>query len=379
MVPVWGEKYISVMLKSLLPSLLTPRNFPILSKEQKSTLCVITNDKSQILIKDHEIIEKCKEFLNVIIVTGDDLIDENKYSSMTRLYLLGLSIVELEDRNHIIYLTPDIFFSDGAILNILQYLDNGIKKVFVIGLRVVKDEFLLKLQRTTSNTIENDTHTLTQLALSSLHPVSQSLNVVSKRFNNAWPSHLYWIGEDVLIAHGFHWHPLMMYHSRLSIKRLIKKNLTNDYCPAIDDKAFLSEVNIKAEETLVVTDTNKIMLIELSDVDKQLSGSEPFLSTPSLYSILAWSEAHVDDFQWFLFSHKVIFSLPSSECADELIRKSNKFVDKLLTLRRYSTVMLLVRINILLHKAVRLMLIVIFQPRKVIKKMWWKFYPNHGS
>jgi hypothetical protein len=244
LIPVWGEKYISVMLEGLLLSLLSPNNFPILSNERKSVLCIISNTRGINLINDCLEIKKCQEYLDVRIINGEFLIDGNKYSSMTRLYLLGLSSIKLDEINNVIFMTPDMFCSDGTILRILDYLKNGVKYMFVLGLRVVKADFLSKLQSTLNinlnygkrskilelvsnrdknNKIINDYNVLTQIVLSSLHPITKSLNVIGKFFNNKNPSHLYWIGEGALIAHGFHWHPLLVSYSNHSINRLVEK------------------------------------------------------------------------------------------------------------------------------------------------------------
>jgi hypothetical protein len=198
LVPVWGRSYVQVMIEGLLPSLLTPRNFPLLCQHRRSALKIISNSEGEMLARDIEVIDKCREFLDVDFVVDDNTIDSNKYASMSRMYLHGLSTLNKENRlskedNFIVYLTPDMFCSDGTIETLLECSKSSFKKVMVLGIRVIKDKFLSGIKNYSPGDSSNSLDFLIQLMLSTLHPISEALNVNARTFNNQWPSHLYWI------------------------------------------------------------------------------------------------------------------------------------------------------------------------------------------
>ena len=116
LVPVWGTSYTSLMLEGVLPSLLMSENFPILPQENRSILRIITTSEDADIAKKSSIISECEKFLNVEFILGDALIDNDKYKSMSRLYMLGCSLEK--GCHHFVYLTPDCFCSNGVVSKI---------------------------------------------------------------------------------------------------------------------------------------------------------------------------------------------------------------------------------------------------------------------
>jgi hypothetical protein len=315
------------MLEGLLPSLLMPKNFPILPQQDRSLLRIITTTEDADVAKNSPKLQKCREFLDVEFVLGDHLIDhDNKYLSMSRLYQLGFS---LQGDHYFVYLTPDIFLPNGIVSRLLDYTEKRVKALLVFGIRVVKSRFLPDIiEHLDANNNAVDTQTLVKKILSNLHPLSHNFDVLKDRFNNQWPSHLYWIGKESLIAHGFHLHPLMVFQSKSSPLAEGSKNLVS----TIDDKDFLSGLGYKPEDTLVATDLNQVMAVEMSDIHESIAdnSSQEIISRPSIFHILSWSEKYTNNFHWNYMHHKGILSLDKSCNIKVLTSQSNEFTKKLL-------------------------------------------------
>lgn len=326
LVPVWGTSYTSLMLEGVLPSLLMSENFPILPQENRSILRIITTSEDADIAKKSSIISECEKFLNVEFVLGDALIDNDKYKSMSRLYMLGCSL-EREYHNFV-YLTPDMFCSNGTVSSLLKYIKANVKVIMILGFRVVKDSFLSAILKHLYNDSGNkvDLNTFISLALSNLHPMSIDLNVLREKFNNTYPSHLYWIDHKVMVAHGFHLHPIMAYHKGHSKDELQFKT--------IDDSNYLAGLGYSPNDCVVITSPNDMMIIEMSDSTLYYFNKSSF-SKPSHLAIISWSFlSNASIFHWYFLKHKIVFALPDSCEANKLIKQSDKFINKLFLFRK---------------------------------------------
>lgn len=388
LIPVWGETYTRCMLEGLLPSLLMPKNLPVLPQQERSLLRIITTTEDADIAKNSPHLQKCNEFLDVEFVLGDHLIDHNnKYLSMSRLYQLGFS---LQGEHYFVYLTPDIFLPNGIVSKLLDYAEEKVKALLIFGIRVVKSRFLPEItQHLAVNANTVDTQTLVSKILSNLHPLSHNVDVLKDCFNNQCPSHLYWIGKESLISHGFHLHPLMVFQSSSSLLSERNKSLNS----TIDDKDFLSGFGYKPEDTLVATNLNQVMAVEMSDIHEVVDKdtSKAIISRPSIFHILSWSEKYTDNFHWHYVRYRGILSLDKSCDIQNLTNQSNEFMKKLLNIhdnffaRHFFRMLVFVQTYIdtlkkyagVLVKAVTHPSWTIFKVRsKVLKKLSPKFWQD---
>jgi len=376
LVPVWGQDYISLMLDCLLPSLLMPKNFPVLHQSERSVLKIVTTSEGKDMADRSEIVQKCQEFLDIGVVVSDHAIYGSKYASMTRLYMLGLSSLDSKD-NYVVYLTPDMFCSNGTITSLIKYLQQGKKTVMVLGPRVIKSSFLSEIQpyfHAHSNF--SDLHNakfLTDLILKTIHPLSSE-------FDSNWPSALFWIAEDILVAHGFHMHPFLIHHDKDSIKALAEKFSTHENPPTIDHKVYLSASTEQGFDDFVVVadpcDMVVVGLTELEDVgiEKQRSRSVPSFTNFSIFSLLYWSLSNTNDIQWYLFKHKVIFGLTDSVHSRTLIAESNILVKRIVKLKNNILLMFCFKQYGFFLRSIFFVSRAIYNPKKVFHKIQsWRF------
>ena len=356
LVPVWGTSYTSLMLEGVLPSLLMSENFPILPQENRSILRIITTSEDADIAKKSSIISECKKFLKVEFILGDELIDNDKYKSMSRLYMLGSSLER--EYNNFVYLTPDMFCSNGVVASLLKYIEEDVKVLMLLGFRVIKSSFLSEIQKYRQNGLVNifDLNTFISLALSNIHPMSSDLNVLGDKFNNVYPSHLYWMNDKALVARGFHLHPIMVYHSGYSKKEF--KYIT------IDDTNFLTALGYQPKHCAVIENPNDMTIVEMSDLTNSYFDKSLF-SKPSLLSIISWSfSSNTSDFNWYFLKHKIVFALPDSCEANKLIKQSDKFINKLFLFRKV----------ILMYKSIKSNLSIlyknIFNKRGKVEIVW---------
>lgn len=379
LVPVWGKDYVSLMLNCLLPSLLTANNLPTLSQHKRSVLVISTTIEGKELAQDSKVIQRCQEFLDIRFTLGDQYVDENKYSSMTRLYMLGLSSLNSGNNINVVYLTPDMFCSDGTVISLLRYLRQGKKMIMVLGPRVVKDTFLKSIQPYLSDHSDcNDlgnTNFLTKLILAHLHPLSKTMNVLGNDFNYDWPSALFWIEENIIIAHGFHLHPFLICQDKDSIRDCSKSFSKHKHPPTIDHKEYLSlAVKQYNSDSIIVANPSDMIVVGLTEVKDELIGKRfnrsVFSSTnASIFRILYWSLLNTSDFQWDLFRYKVIYGSVNDAYSQALVDKSNILVNKILKLKGNYLVMFCISSRMLLAKIKFLVSRAVQMPGRVLRKI----------
>jgi len=137
-VPVWGKEYIDDFLKICLRSCLTQYNFPSLPQSPRSCLRIITDPTDLHLIKSSPLINKAQDYLDVEIITIENLNSSYKYDGMRKSHVYGMSKKPRYAYN--VFLCADIFLADSVIAFLLKQ-QHTCKAVMIFGLIVQKTSF----------------------------------------------------------------------------------------------------------------------------------------------------------------------------------------------------------------------------------------------
>lgn len=299
-VPVWGKEFTRLFSEVCLPMILTPGNIGIFRQRENDRFVIVTNWEDSLIIQESSSYKRLEKMIQVDIILGDGLIDDNSsHSKMSAYYSMGMrSENVVPGETYFIFLTPDSFWPEGTFRRLIELVDQNYRVVMVGGLRVNAETMspLLRerILRSPDNPVISGTE-LVRLALANFHQMSNSLNWLSgSQFLNDWPSHIYWVNQhdEYLIAHCFHLHPLMV----LSPKTRVEIGTT------IDGK-FLDNLRYPLSQYYV--DQGNIFAIELSPANR--SWNQP-LGPPSLKKVITFSLCHANSRHWFFFNKRIIFS-----------------------------------------------------------------------
>jgi len=264
MVPVWGEEYTALFADICLPLLLTAGNLRYFSDDRSAIFIIATTYRDGEVLKKSRAFKRLISIIRVKLILIDGLVDfDNVHRAMSEAYLMAMRSEEIiPGVTNFIFLTPDSFWSDGSFARLYELSQKGYKAVMVLGLRIKSESgqpYLAKIIREKEDnpTIENTE--LTAFVLQQLHAMGEAHDWLSKEgFLNSYPSQIYWkFGQDFMVAHCFHLHPLMV----RSPKTFIKIDTTID-------GDFLAKIKYPTNSYYIVQNSSEMIGVELSATDK---------------------------------------------------------------------------------------------------------------
>lgn len=259
---LWGETYVNLYANYVLESLMSDGNLPALSDFQDIVYEIYTTPTDKLALEANanfkRIISQIKNWIVVRFVLIKDAI-ENPYVLMSTCHRQAIAVAEQRNAA-IIFLQPDVVVGNNSLRTVRDKILAGKRLVMSPGLRAVREGMVKELEKYTggsTNISYPSSRELVNLAISNLHPISQSL---VWRFGqvNSYCSHLYWlVGDSSLYARCAHMHPLMVYPKIK--KRSFAHTIDWDYfyraCPDIG-------------EWFVPESSDEICLVELSGFSK---------------------------------------------------------------------------------------------------------------
>lgn len=222
---VWGEAFTELFLHGCLPSLLSPGNIPAMASNARSVFNIHTTAADAARMSASPSIERLRQHIPVRFHVIDEA-DESELTGGNRYDLLAAFHREahaaaLADDALLIFLSPDILLSDGSMQAVERRVAAGNEVILITGIRTVLEEVRpwFEAQTGADGTMTLGSEALVEVALRSLHTLTQGNLWGGHRFHSDWPSQIFWKdGTDLLIAHCWQLHPLVVRpHRRSSV------------------------------------------------------------------------------------------------------------------------------------------------------------------
>lgn len=256
---VWGQAFTDFFLRYSLPSQLSPGNIPALRTNGDSVYVIYTRERDAERLDREPLIIRLREHIDVrflVVPSSYEAILEtgNVHEVLTVFHRHALRLA-VDRGNGAVFLAPDAIFSDGTLRLMERHALDGHDAVLTTGIRTVQEDILPWLAERADGSgpatfLPRD---MVACALRNLHPTAAATVWGNERFNSAWPSQMFWTdGDDLLLAHCWHLHPLMVRPR----PHMEKFDLTID-------GDFL-EFAMTGSRTAIITDSDEICLIEAS-------------------------------------------------------------------------------------------------------------------
>lgn len=294
-VPVWGRAFCELFTSISLPSQMSSNNIPNIKNIKSCHYHIITTKNDMDFIKSSASYKRLSKVLNVKISTyNSDL--SVPHDAMSDCYRIGIEEANKREAA-IVFLTPDLIWSDGSFTELERISENGSRVVHTLGLRLLKETFVPLVARkylsADGATLCIPSRDLVQLALHHLHPIAKS-HLWEDGGDNLVPANLYWrVDEEGLLARCFHLHPLMVNPSQKNIH----------FHGTVDDD-FVFAACPDSTQDYVVLDSDKLLACEISAQGHTVNTS---LRKGVVADIAAWAEGAANTRHRELVLHPIRF------------------------------------------------------------------------
>jgi hypothetical protein len=324
---VWGQEYTDFFTDVVIPNQLSPGNLPAFCSE-RCVYKIYTPEENRNTITNSLAFKKLNEIMAAEIVNIGQNIDIviNQHLAMSECHKAVIDDAAKSDAV-IVFLSPDVFFSDGSFARLLQLAKSGKSVIMIAGVRVTKETFVSSLRRDCPQKndceISVSSRQLVKLMIENLHPISQTLLWDSPQFS-VHPSHLYFkVSGEGLLARCYHLHPLL-------IKPTSERS---SFSSTIDgDLVFNSYRCFK--DIYVVTDSDEILGCELSNSEKRLEKPRPNKSSP--FRVAWWAKQCANQYHRNYLKYKIRFKTKDcASCWADVERYSDKVVSAVNSWQKY--------------------------------------------
>lgn len=253
---VWGQDYTRFFLDAVVPSLLWPGNLPSIAEHCRPAYLLYTTPEDARAMDAHPAFARLRAVTDVeTLDIRENIADAaKKYEVAAVCHKDALARVAARDAA-LLLLSPDCVYSDGALRHAFGFMLRGKRAVLSASLRAAKEGFEPALASLcgSGGATPAAPRALFALAQGHLHPLSRTHLVDSPEFS-AWPSHVYWrVGEEGILAHCFHMHPLLVW----------PREFYRDFREAMDND-FLAQACPDPAEMHIIDDSDDALGVEVS-------------------------------------------------------------------------------------------------------------------
>ncbi|OJX75921.1 hypothetical protein [Magnetospirillum sp. 64-120] len=254
-VPVWGRAYIDLMTRVMIPSLLAPNNIPAVSGGMKVEFIFVTQAASRPDIESAEAVIKLSKYANIDFLYIDKYFSNNYGMILTRAYFD--SIIKYADSArdyHYFFFNVDTVISNGSLLSVLKYLEQGKSLLFSPGLRVNTQQFFEDIadrREQDSTVLSIGSRELAAIALKNIHAT-----VLAQRLTHQF--------SYLLRPYQFYWQerPEVMHISAFLMANICFKPTAIPTEPTCFIDYCISEAFCPGQEITVIQDSDEFLLIE---------------------------------------------------------------------------------------------------------------------
>lgn len=292
---VWGKAYTQTFIDVALPSVLSPGNLPALGDPEQNLYQIVTTAADQATIEASPAFERLSAVMPVqvdLIEIPAEAADRHKLQSYCNR--LGIMTADARDAA-IVFFNPDVIIADGGMRSLARMVAEGKRAINVLGIRMIREQVLpalrTKYRSPDAAQLTISPRQLIGLALRNLHPLNM-MHVYDAPGFDVLPSAIFWrIGQEALIAHCFHLHPMCVYPR--------VKNAP--FSTTIDDD-YLKAACPNPDEEYVVLDSDEFCACEMSSLDR-FNGSIGRVGGDADFA--EWAKAYAKPHHLELFCHRI--------------------------------------------------------------------------
>jgi hypothetical protein len=330
--PVWGAGHLNLFLSVGLPSLLSPGNLPAFAANANCRYRIYTRPSERALLEASSTFQQTKALLPIEIIDIEEEITV-PHRTMSDCHIDTMGLADREDAAAV-FVPPDCVWSDGSLKRLLTIANSGKSVVHMCGIRLDRDAVVPQLAEHATDggrVLSLQPRALVGMALNHLHPIAYS-HFWNEYDGGLMPANLMWtVPSEGLLLRCFHLHPLMV-KSQVPFAK---------FSSTIDDDLVLYACPDKTRDH-VVTDSDEILVFELSGLDRQVGTA---CNKNSAIGVASWAESGTNERHRFLIESAIcVHSTPMTPTIwSARIGESQRVVDRVRKLNHLSTAGLLTR------------------------------------
>jgi len=190
---VWGDWHITQLLEMNLPTLLAPGNLPSFTRDRRVVYEIFTRENDRPRLAQSPIINRLRESMEIeFTILAPELLG-NPIAAHHHAWEKSRQAAARR-RGYVLYLPPDVAWSDGSFQHLAQLLDSGRRAIFMTYLRAESASFTAALRagpRNADDPLVISGRELVGIALQCLHPLMAASLIGSPRIPRH-PEMLFW-------------------------------------------------------------------------------------------------------------------------------------------------------------------------------------------
>lgn len=281
----WGPQYRQWFLDFLIPSLLSPNNFPALPKSLRHRLLIVTIDEDWEQLQQHPVFLKCRELIEPVhLKMSPPSAHANKYLVMSQGHQMATRRV-FQDRACGVFLTPDLVLSDGSVGALYRLALEGKHVVLCAAMRFAQEPCLAEIQalrvRSTDQALVLPAHVLADLAIRHMHMETLRYDYDTPYFADR-PISFFFRNPDrhAILVHSFSWAPLLVNYGALT------EHNEETFKSWTMDGDYIYQNFRDSKQIYVVQDSEEILLVSFTPQDDFLGYLSHNLFLPRWF--LSW-------------------------------------------------------------------------------------------
>lgn len=254
---VWGARYCRTLIDIVLPTLLSPGNLPACRHRATSVFKFQTLPEDAAWLAGQPLVARLRELIEVEfdVIHPEDracVTQESAYYAMSVFHRHAIRRA-IPENAYMVFMTADAIVSDGSFRTLERYAEQGADCVVLCGVRCLLDDARPELLAALEAGQGLSARWMTDLLLRHPHPLAQAMTWGAPVFNSGFPGHLYWFGENGILAHGWHLHPWMIRATPG----------TDDFLSTIDAD-YVAKAHEAGLKIHTVQDSDEVCVVELS-------------------------------------------------------------------------------------------------------------------
>ncbi len=279
----WGDRYVDLLERAAIPSLLAPRNIPHLAAKVDVVIDLFTMPADFERLRDSPAIRRLAAYCEIRIWRFSETIAalSRPFAYATYGHALHATALRAErDQADLTFLMPDLIYADGAYEAIAERVTNGPRAIFVDGLNAYADPMIEALapfrqdevlQVPPQDLIQAALERLSKRTLHSLYEPGDGRTCGS-------PTRVIFPMENGLRTHAFLMMPIYVSHAALT--PFVMKNF------ATQDGLMTEHIlNAVTEDQLEVLSAREFCYVEVCEDD---GAFRPMVEQDLVSAIRAW-------------------------------------------------------------------------------------------
>ncbi|MEM1097868.1 MAG: hypothetical protein AAGH92_03655 [Planctomycetota bacterium] len=302
---VWGSQFTHRFVDAVLPTNCSPNNLAALGDRVGDIYRIYTTPEDSQTIVKSEIYQHLTQYIDVRIESIEPWRQRGlgKYRLIGQTHQAALQQAHAE-RAAAVFLSPDAVFADGAFARLRALTLQGKRRILVAGFRAEASGWLREVRERCPQEAGRPWTVGPRDAMGSAlrhaHPWTRATRWDAPRLN-AHPSHLYFPvvdqdddqAWDGAICRTFHAHPLLVWPRE--IEGAFRRTIDGDLAAAVP---------AEPDEVHLVTDSDEIAAVELSDADAVHINPRIDLSGRAV-EVARWAREHADAEHWCYFKQPI--------------------------------------------------------------------------